>query len=192
MQQHEEEVKRFQQQQKQEYKYIKERLKREYSNDSNSLKNHKESLVKSQTASMERLQQEHNEYHRMEIRKFRRRKLLQYHQLERDLLKEELNKRQSQLEQAHAMLLRHHEITQELEYRQQRAIHQLRDEQLRQQHTTELANQQEYNQKRENELRKKHALEVKQQPKSLKQKEMQIRKQFRETCKTQTLQVRIK
>ncbi len=74
-----------------------------------------------------------------------------------------------------------------LEYRQQRAVHQLRDEQIRKQHQTELANQQEYNLKRENELREKHALEVKQQPKSLKQKELQIRKQFRETCKTQTL-----
>lgn len=136
------------------------------------------------------MQQEHVQFHRLEVRKFRRRKLIQYHQLERDLLRDELNKRQSQLEQAHLMLMRHHEITQELEYKQQRAVHQLRDEQIRTQHQTELANQQEYNQKRENELRKKHALEVKQQPKSLKQKELQIRKQFRETCKTQTLQVK--
>ncbi|CAG2164175.1 unnamed protein product [Oppiella nova] len=188
LQQHEEELKRFQLQQKHEYKYVKERLKRELSNDSTSLKNQKESLQRSQASALERLQHEHQEYHRQEVRKFRRRKLIQYHQLERDLLRDELNKRQSQLEMAHSMLLRHHEITQELEYRQQRAVHQLRDEQIRKQHQTELANQQEYNLKRENELRKKHALEVKQQPKSLKQKELQIRKQFRETCKTQTLQ----
>jgi thousand and one amino acid protein kinase len=189
LQQHEEELKRFQLQQKHEYKYVKERLKRELSNDSTSLKNQKESLQRSQASALDRLQHEHQEYHRQEVRKFRRRKLIQYHQLERDLLRDELNKRQSQLEMAHSMLLRHHEITQELEYRQQRAVHQLRDEQIRKQHQTELANQQEYNLKRENELRKKHALEVKQQPKSLKQKELQIRKQFRETCKTQTLQV---
>lgn len=39
---------------------------------------------------------------------------------------QELNKRQNQLEQAHAMLLRHHEKTQELEYRQQKGVHALR------------------------------------------------------------------
>lgn len=66
------------------------------------------------------------------------------------------------------MLLHHHDMTQELEYRQQRAVHQLREEHVRKQHQTELANQQEYNARRERELRKKHALEVKQQPKSLK------------------------
>jgi len=108
--------------------------------------------------------------------------------LERDLLREELNKRQSQLEQAHTMLLRHHEVTQDIEYRQQRGVHQLREEHMRKQHQTELANQQEYNNRRETDLRKKHALELKQQPKSLKQKELQIRRQFRDTCKTQTRQ----
>ncbi|RWS13556.1 serine/threonine protein kinase TAO1-like protein [Dinothrombium tinctorium] len=187
-QQQEEELKRFQQQQKTEYKFIKERLKKELSNNSESLKNHKESLQRNQASAMQRLQHDQSGYLRLEIRKFRRRKLVQYHQLERDLLREELNKRQAQLEQAHAMLLRHHEITQELEYRQQRAVHQLREDQIRKQHQTELANQQEYNSRRENELRKKHALELKQQPKSLKQKELQIRRQFRETCKIQTRQ----
>lgn len=68
------------------------------------------------------------------------------------------------------MLLRHHEKTQELEYRQQKAVHALRDEQVKSQHDTELANQQEYMKRCERELRKKHALEIKQQPKSLKVK----------------------
>jgi thousand and one amino acid protein kinase len=84
------------------------------------------------------------------------------------LLLQELNKRQQQLEQAHSMLLRHHEKTQELEYRQQKAVHQLREEQILRQHGTELQNQQDYMQRSERELRKKHALELKQQPKSLK------------------------
>lgn len=66
------------------------------------------------------------------------------------------------------MLLRHHEKTQELEYRQQKAVHQLREEQIHRQHSTELQNQQDYMQRSERELRKKHALELKQQPKSLK------------------------
>ena len=79
-----------------------------------------------------------------------------------------MNKRQQQLEQAHAMLLRHHEKTQELEYRQQKAVHQLREEQIQRQHHTELSNQRDYMQRAERELRKKHALELKQQPKSLK------------------------
>lgn len=66
------------------------------------------------------------------------------------------------------MLLRHHEKTQELEYRQQKAVHQLREQQLQRQHDTELSNQHEYMQRAERELRKKHALQLKQQPKSLK------------------------
>jgi len=66
------------------------------------------------------------------------------------------------------MLLRHHEKTQELEYRQQRAVHALREDQVLRQHTTELCNQQDYMQRAERDLRKKHALELKQQPKSLK------------------------
>lgn len=70
------------------------------------------------------------EYIELEIRKFRRKKLIIYHQLEQELLRQELNKRQNQLEQAHAMLLRHHEKTQELEYRQQKTVHALREEQV--------------------------------------------------------------
>lgn len=100
----------------------------------------------------------------------------------------ELNKRQQQLEQAHSVLLKQHEMTQELEYSQQRAVHQLREEQVKKLHQTELNNQQDYMKRAEVELKKKHALELKQQPKSLKQKEIQIRKQFRDTCKIQTVQ----
>lgn len=72
------------------------------------------------------------------------------------------------MEQAHNMLLRHHEKTQELEYRQQRAVHALREDQVHRQHATELSNQQDYMHRAERDLRKKHALELKQQPKSLK------------------------
>lgn len=42
----------------------------------------------------------------------------------------ELTKRHNQLELAHNMLLRHHDKTQDLEYRQQKAVHALRDEQV--------------------------------------------------------------
>lgn len=66
------------------------------------------------------------------------------------------------------MLLRHHESTQDLEYKHMAAIHRLRDEQQGKQHRTELANQREYTARAERELKNKHSLEVKQQPKSLK------------------------
>ena len=92
---------------------------------------------------------------------------------------QELNKRQSQLENAHSMLMRHHEQTHELETKQQRSVHFLREDHLNRQHSTELSNQEEYMKRAQRELKKKHALEIKQQPKSLKQKELMIRKQVR-------------
>lgn len=152
------------------------------------IRNYKDSLKAIEAREEERLTKSQKDYLELEVRRLDRAKLLSYHRLERQLLCEELNRRQAQLETAHAMLLRHHELTQELEYRQQRSVHMLREEQLRRQHQTELGNQHEYTQRAERELRKKHAVELKQQPKSLKQKEIQIRKQFRETVKIQTRQ----
>lgn len=83
-------------------------------------------------------------------------------------LNQELNKRQTQKDLEHAMLLRHHESMQELEFRQLNTIQRTRAELTRLQHQTELTNQQEYNKRRERELRRKHVMEVRQQPKSLK------------------------
>lgn len=83
-------------------------------------------------------------------------------------LMQELNKRQAQLEYSHNMLLRHHESTQDLEYKHLSAIQRLRDEQLRKQHQTERENQQEYNNQQQRELKRRHGTQVKQQPKSLK------------------------
>ncbi|CAG9834637.1 unnamed protein product [Diabrotica balteata] len=181
---------------KKEYKANKERWKRELSQDDSTpkrqrdatLQTHKDNLKVVDALEEQRLLRCQKEYLELELRKFRRKKLMTYHQLEQELLRQELNKRQHQLEQAHSMLLRHHEKTQELEYRQQKAVHALREEQVKNQHDTELANQAEYMKRTEREMRKKHALELKQQPKSLKQKEMLVRKQFRETCKVQTKQ----
>ena len=84
--------------------------------------------------------------------------------------------------------MRHHEQTHDLEMKQQRSVHHLREDHLNRQHSTELSNQEEYMKRAQRELKKKHALEIKQQPKSLKQKELMIRKQFRDTCKIQTRQ----
>ncbi|XP_049879081.1 serine/threonine-protein kinase Tao isoform X2 [Pectinophora gossypiella] len=192
----EQERKAFDTQRKREYKANKERWKKELSMDDATpkrqrdatLQSQKDNLKQAEAAEEARLVRSQREYLELELRRFRRRRMLAAHHKEQELLREELNKRQQQLEQAHAMLLRHHEKTQELEYRQQKGVHALREEQLANQHATELANQREYMQRAEHELRKKHALQLKQQPKSLKQKEMQIRKQFRETCKIQTRQ----
>jgi len=193
---HAQERKSFETQIRREYKQTKERWKQELNSDESttkrqrdaSLQNYKDSLKAIEAREEERLTKSQKDYLELEVRRLRRATLLSYHRLERELLCEELNKRQAQLETAHAMLLRHHELTQELEYRQQRAVHMLREEQLRRQHQTELSNQHEYTQRAERELRKKHAVELKQQPKSLKQKEILIRKQFRETVKIQTRQ----
>ncbi|XP_066148740.1 serine/threonine-protein kinase Tao isoform X1 [Euwallacea fornicatus] len=188
--------KAFEAHRKKEYKANKERWKRELSQDDSTpkrqrdatLQTHKDNLKQVDAQEEQRLIMGHRAELDLELRKFRRKRLLAYHQLEQNLLRQELHKRQQQLEQAHSMLLRHHEKTQELEYRQQKAVHALREEQLKNQHDTELANQAEYMKRTEREMRKKHALELKQQPKSLKQKEMLVRKQFRETCKVQTKQ----
>lgn len=188
IQENEEELKRYRTQLRNEYKEFKERIKRELAVDSDSFKLQRENIVKSHARKLIKFEAYRARRLEIQVRKFRRRKLLQFHQLERDLLNDELDKRHEQLTTAHSMLIRHHELSVDLEFKHQRNIHQLRDEQIRKQHQTELNNQQEYNSRRENELRKKHALELKQQPKSLKQKEMQIRRQFRETCKIQTKQ----
>lgn len=87
---------------------------------------------------------------------------------------QELNKKHTQLEQAHAMLLKHHEKTQELEYKQQKSVHTLREEQINKQHATELQNQKDYMDRAEKELLRKHAVELKQQPKSLKVYHLEI------------------
>jgi len=192
---HETERKSFETKMKAEYKLKKERWKKEMENQdtpksqrNQALLQHKENFKELDAQESQRLIRGQKDYLDYQIRKFRRRRLIMYHELEQQLLREELKKRQSQLESAHSMLLRHHEMTQELETKQQRGVHGLRENQLTTQHDTELSNQSEYIQRSKRELKKKHALEVKQQPKSLKQKEVLIRKQFRDTCKIQTRQ----
>merc|ERR1719351_305089 len=192
---HENERKSFESKMKAEYKLKKERWKREMesqetpkSQRNQALLQHKENFKEMDAAESQRLVRGQKDRLDYEVRKFRRRRLVKYHDLEQDLLREELNKRQNQLESAHSMLLRHHEMTQELETKQQRSVHGIREGQLTTQHRTELGNQEEYMKRSQRELKKKHALELKQQPKSLKQKEILIRKQFRDTCKIQTRQ----
>lgn len=189
------ERKSFENKMKQEYKLKKERWKREMAEVDTPkrqreavLSQHKENFKEMDATESQRMARNQKEILDREVRKFRRRRLVKYHELEQDLLREELNKRQSQLESAHAMLMRHHEHTHELESKQQKSVHFLREDHINRQHSTELNNQEEYMKRAQRELKKKHALELKQQPKSLKQKELMIRKQFRDTCKIQTRQ----
>lgn len=75
------------------------------------------------------------------------------------------------------MLLRHHESTQEIEFRHLSSLQKLREDQMKKQHQTELTNQTEYSTNAEQDLRKKHASEVKQQPRSLR-----VSQSFRLLC----------
>lgn len=188
--------KAFEMHKKKEYKANKERWKRELSMDDSTPKRQRDATLQSQKDNLKQAEAQEEQrmlrvqknYIELEMRKFRRKKMILLHELENQLLRDELSKKQQQLEQAHGMLIKHHEKTQDLEYRQQKSVHALREEQISKQHESELRNQKEYMDRAERELLRKHALELKQQPKSLKQKELQIRKQFRETCKTQTRQ----
>ncbi|XP_072921556.1 serine/threonine-protein kinase TAO3 isoform X2 [Hemitrygon akajei] len=182
--------------QKHQYKLCKEKIKEEMNEDHSTpkkekqerLSRHKENLQRtqaeeeSQLLGRQRLQYDRN------CRELKRRLLIMRHNLEQEHLREEVNKKQTQKEMEHAMLIRHDESTQELEFRQLNMLQKLRIDLIRLQHQTELENQREYNTRRERELHRKHVLELRQQPKSLKAMELQIKKQFQDTCKVQTKQ----
>ncbi|KAM6907307.1 serine/threonine-protein kinase TAO1-B-like [Xenentodon cancila] len=190
------ELSSFLESQKREYKLRKEQLKEELNENQSTPKKEKQEWLSKQKENIQHFQAEEEanllrrqrQYLELECRRFKRRILIARHNVEQDLAREELNKRQTQKDLEHAMLLRHHESMQELEFRHLGTIQKARAELIRTQHQTELTNQLEYNKRRERELRRKHVMEVRQQPKSLKSKELQIKKQFQETCKTQTRQ----
>uniref|UniRef100_A0AAQ5ZG20 non-specific serine/threonine protein kinase n=1 Tax=Amphiprion ocellaris TaxID=80972 RepID=A0AAQ5ZG20_AMPOC len=190
------ELNSFVESQKREYKLRKEQLKEELNENQSTPKKEKQEWLSKQKENFQHfqaeeeanLQRRQRQYLELECRRFKRRILIARHNIEQDLVREELNKRQTQKDLEHAMLLRHHESMQELEFRQLNTIQKTRAELIRLQHQTELTNQQEYNKRRERELRRKHVMEVRQQPKSLKSKELQIKKQFQDTCKIQTRQ----
>ncbi|CAK8698018.1 unnamed protein product [Clavelina lepadiformis] len=194
-QQQDHEIKDFLNQQKKDFKSRKEQFKE----DSNSFKGNKEmksdwlnkqisSFTSIQGRAEEELRERHQQNFELECRKHRRRALLARHNLEQDLLREELNMKQRHKEKEHETLLYQHDSTQALEYKQLHAIQEQRMDHLKSQHQTELSNQTEYSQRRENELKRKHMAAVRQQPKSLKSKENQIKKQFHETVKVQEKQ----
>ncbi|XP_077358835.1 serine/threonine-protein kinase TAO2 isoform X1 [Festucalex cinctus] len=169
--------------QKRQYRQRKEQLKEELNENQSTPKREKQEWLVHQKECLQQLQAEEEsgllrrqrQYYELQSRQYKRKMLLARHNLEQDLLREELNKKQTLKDLECAMLLRHHESTQELEFRQLSLVQRTRAELIRTQHQTELTNQMEYNKRREQELRQKHAVEVRQQPKSLKVSDRQSR-----------------
>uniref|UniRef100_A0A3B4EGP2 non-specific serine/threonine protein kinase n=1 Tax=Pygocentrus nattereri TaxID=42514 RepID=A0A3B4EGP2_PYGNA len=182
--------------QKRQYRQRKEQLKEELNENQSTPKREKQEWLVQQKECLQQIQAEEEagllrrqrQYYELQCRQYKRKMLLARHNMEQDLLREDLNKKQTLKDLECAMLLRHHESTQELEFRQLGLVQRTRADLIRTQHQSELTNQMEYNKRREQELRQKHAMEVRQQPKSLRSKELQIKRQFQETCKIQTRQ----
>uniref|UniRef100_A0A3B3VY86 non-specific serine/threonine protein kinase n=1 Tax=Poecilia latipinna TaxID=48699 RepID=A0A3B3VY86_9TELE len=188
------ELNSFLESQKREYKLRKEQLKEELNENQSTpkkekqewLSKQKENFQNLQAAEEANLQRRQRQYLDLECRRFKRRILMARHKIEQQHLREELNKRQTQKDLEHAMLLRHHESMQELQFRQLNTIQKTRVELIRLQHQTELTNQQEYNKRRDRELRRKHGMEVRQQPKSLK-----LRLDVTQESQCQALQIQL-
>ncbi|XP_019394797.1 PREDICTED: serine/threonine-protein kinase TAO3 isoform X2 [Crocodylus porosus] len=186
----------FLESQKKQYKLCKEKIKEEMNEDHSTPKKekqeriskHKENLQHTQAEEEAHLLSQQRLYYDKNCRYFKRKTMIKRHEMEQQNIREELNKKRTQKEMEHAMLIRHDESTRELEYRQLHTLQKLRMDLIRLQHQTELENQLEYNNRRERELHRKHFMELRQQPKNLKVMEMQIKKQFQDTCKVQTKQ----
>ncbi|KAM5237558.1 serine/threonine-protein kinase TAO3 isoform 2-T2 [Ctenodactylus gundi] len=186
----------FLESQKKQYKICKEKIKEEMNEDHSTPKKekqeriskHKENLQHTQAEEEAHLLTQQRLYYDKNCRFFKRKIMIKRHEAEQQNMREELNKKRTQKEMEHAMLIRHDESTRELEYRQLHTLQKLRMDLIRLQHQTELENQLEYNKRRERELHRKHVMELRQQPKNLKAMEMQIKKQFQDTCKVQTKQ----
>ncbi|XP_043966706.1 serine/threonine-protein kinase TAO3 isoform X1 [Gambusia affinis] len=182
--------------QKKQYKLCKEKIKEEMNEDHSTpkkekqerLSKHKENMQHSQAEEEAHLLASQRVFYERNCRAFKRKVMIKKHDVEQEQIREELNKKKTQKEMEHAMLIRHDESTQELEQRQLKTLQKLRMDLIRLQHQTELENQIEYNNRRERELHRKHVLELRQQPKNLKVLELQIKKQFQDTCKVQTKQ----
>uniref|UniRef100_A0A672LQM3 non-specific serine/threonine protein kinase n=1 Tax=Sinocyclocheilus grahami TaxID=75366 RepID=A0A672LQM3_SINGR len=182
--------------QKKQYRLCRERMKEEMNEDSDTpkeekqerLSRHKETMQHSQAEEEAQLLNQQRLVYERSCRALKRRSLIKKHEFEQEQIREELNKKKTQKEMEHALMIRQDESTQELEQRQLQTLQRLRFELMRHQHQTELENQEEYNSRRQRELHRKHALERRQQPRNLKTLEMQIKKQFQDTCKVQNKQ----
>ncbi|KAK2508382.1 hypothetical protein MC885_014412 [Smutsia gigantea] len=145
------ELNSFLKSQKREYKLQKKLLKESTPEKEKQewLSKQKENIQHFQAEEETNLLQRQRQYLELECHRFKRRM-------------------QTQKDLEHAMLLRQHESTGELEFRHLNRIQKMRCELIRLQHQTELTNQLEYNKRRERELTRKHVMEVRRQRKSLK------------------------
>lgn len=194
MQMQEQEMKQLLQQQKKDYQRSKEEMRKSMSDVSprrDTLRNQKDSLKQQHQEAGQCLGEQHRRFLELEIRKFRRRKLLQFHLLEQDLLREHLSKREAHLEFSHSSLMRQDEAIQDLERKHINAVHQLKEELLDKQHQMEQTNQSDYTLRAERELRQRHEVEFKQMPKQVKLQESEIRRQFRDAVKIQEKQYKL-
>ncbi|XP_023668156.1 serine/threonine-protein kinase TAO3 [Paramormyrops kingsleyae] len=196
MTQQKKELTTFLDNQKRQYKLCKEKIKEEMNEDHSTpkkekqerLSKHKENIQHSQAEEEAHLLAQQRMFYEQNCRAFKQKTMGKRHGFEEEQMREELNKKMTQKEMEHSMLIRHDESTQELEHRQLKMLQKLRMDLIRLQHQTELENQLEYNRRRERELHRKHVMELRQQPKNLKAMELQIKKQFQDTCKVQTKQ----
>ena len=185
--------------QKKEYRSGKERLKAETKNAAvregrspgAAWEQAKSSRLRGMAEAEKGLVREQQEALELELRRLRRRRLLQLHSLEMELLREELNVRSRQVETTHGLLRKHHAATQERESRHLAELQELKAAHLSTQHAMEWCNQEDYTRKKKEELAKLHAVQSKAHPRELKAKEVQIRKQFQQTVKTQTRQYKL-
>ncbi|XP_057354106.1 serine/threonine-protein kinase TAO1-like [Manis pentadactyla] len=169
------ELNSFLKSQKREYKLRKEQLKEKLNENKSTPRKEKQRWLSKQKENIQHFQEEEKihllqhqrQYLELQCHRFKRKLLLGCHNLEQDLVREELNKRQTQKDLEHAMLLRQHESTQELEFRHLNTVQKMRCELMRLQHQAELTDQLERNKRREQELRRKHVMQVRQQPKLL-------------------------
>ncbi|KAI5170136.1 Serine/Threonine-Protein Kinase Tao1 [Manis pentadactyla] len=182
--------------QKREYKLRKEQLKEELNENKSTPRKEKQEWLSKQKENIQHFQEEEKinllqhqrQYLELQCHRFKRKLLLGCHNLEQDLVREELNKRQAQKELEHAMLLRQHESTQELEFHHLNTVQKMRCELMRLQHQAEFTDQLERNKRRERELRRKHVMQVRQQPKSLKPHLDEAQEAERQALKTQLQQ----
>ncbi|EDV21721.1 uncharacterized protein TRIADDRAFT_30095 [Trichoplax adhaerens] len=191
----EQEMKQFNSQQKADFKIIKTSIKKELdemscsSKDRETMKRKKlDEVLQRQSEDERRKLQELRNGADLKLRQFRKEQLLCHHNLEKQLLQQELNFMQQRKDQSHETLQRHLEIINDTESKHMKVIQDLRLAQQQKQHRIEWDNENEYERQRRNEQRKKQLIAQRQQPRNLKTQKDRIKRQFADMVKTQNRQ----
>lgn len=111
--------------------------------------------------------------------KFRQSRLIQRQTSETHLLNEEMNLLDFQKNEAHKILLEHHNTTSSIEIRQLTEYHSLKREHLHNRQRIEWEYQMELAKRLEAKLHKKHMSEIKSRPKIIKNQEYEMEKMYR-------------